>query len=244
MQVVILAAGRGDRFVKAGFIVPKPMILARGNPMVYYAMQQASAITPNPVLLCPDSLRYDVWRAAPADVVPTVVGIHYVQQGAAMTLLAAASALDEQQPVLIMDCDSVLAPSLVKNFSDWSVQAFDNGRQSTVLCFNPTDSSARYSFVRLAQMPDLVFPEVVEVVEKVRISNVATCGVHAFSSWSVLRQAICSMVEHDDTAKGEFYVAPLHNYVSNTACMTVEAGEFTAIGTPEQLEAYEVSAAI
>ena len=234
MQVVILAAGRGDRFVKAGYTLPKPLILARGLPMVQYAMAQVRAITDRPVVLCPDALRYDIWRAAPLDVLPTVIGVSHVQSGAAMTLLAAAAALNEREPVLVVDCDSVIAPAAMEHFVVFAKAQFAQDVDSAVMCFQPTDDSARYSFVKVMKDDD-----VVRIAEKDRISNLATCGAHAFTSWYALRWAICKMSAEEDTTNGEYYLAPAHNYVLLSKAFTVAAGEFVAIGTPEQLEAYE-----
>ena len=234
MQVVILAAGRGDRFVKAGYTLPKPLIPARGKPMVQYAMAQVRAINDRPIVLCPDALRYDIWRAAPIDMLPTVIGVSHVQSGAAMTLLAAAAALDEKEPVLVVDCDSVIAPAAMERFVAYAKAQFAQDVDSAVMCFQPTDDSARYSFVKTADDDT-----VVQVAEKVRISNLATCGAHAFTSWYALRSAICKMAAAEDTTNGEYYLAPVHNYVSVSKAFTVAAWEFVAIGTPDQLEAYE-----
>jgi NDP-sugar pyrophosphorylase family protein len=234
MQVVILAAGRGDRFVKAGYTVPKPLILARGKSMVQYAMAQVRAVNDRPVVLCPDALRYDIWRAAPVGILPTVIGVSHVQSGAAMTLLAAASALNEREPVLVVDCDSVIAPAAMERFVACAKARFMQDVDATVMCFQPTDNSARYSFVETTEDN-----AVVRIAEKDRISDLATCGAHIFTSWYVLRDAICKMVAEEDITNGEYYLAPVHNYVLASTAFTVAAGEFTAIGTPEQLEAYE-----
>lgn len=239
MQVVILAAGRGDRFVQAGYTVPKPLIPVHGRPMIGYALAQAAALTTRPIVICPESIRLDVWNLAPPDVLATTLGVQHVQSGAAMSLLAAAAALAEDDPVVVMDCDSILEPQAVALFGRFAVEAFDAGWESAVLCFQPADDSSRYSFVRLNPVEDFNRPMVLEVAEKVRIGPWATCGVHAFKSWSLLRSAICAMVTAADMAKGEYYLAPVHNYITRTTILAVQPSEFTCIGTPEQLEAYE-----
>jgi hypothetical protein len=105
------------------------------------------------------------------------------------------------------------------------------------MCFKPDDDSARYSFVKTGTDDCTVE----QVAEKLRVSDLATCGVHAFTSWYALRSAICKMEAAEDTTNGEYYLAPAHNYVLTSKAFTVAQGEFTAIGTPAQLEAYERS---
>jgi NDP-sugar pyrophosphorylase family protein len=235
MQVVILAAGKGERFTQAGYTVPKPLILVNGKPMITYAMEQAAVVDAAPIILCPEALRHDIWRAAAKEILPTVIGVRHVQCGAAMTLLAAASALNEDEPVMVMDCDSVINHEELRHFKNWSQKTFlSRAADSTLLAFYPTDDSSRYSFVKLLGGSDVVE----EVVEKVRISKLATCGVHCFRSWSLLRTSLCLTVT-GYTTNDEYYLAPVHNYVSRTLAFAVQQDGFTAIGTPEQLEAYE-----
>jgi CTP:molybdopterin cytidylyltransferase MocA len=238
MQVVILAAGSGKRFTDAGYRKPKPLIQARGRAMVEYALEAASFITDQPIVVCTWGIVGPLYGLAPAGVVPRLIPVRHLQSGAAMSLLAAAAALDEMQPVMTMDCDSIIPPSMLSQFAAWSVEAFAAGYSSTVMTFTPADDSARYSFVRLVQTPDSRFPAVVEIKEKLRISDVATCGAHVFSSWAELRRAIAAMVYRDARVNGEYYMAPVHRYVERTTA-AMHVTDFTCIGTPEELEAYE-----
>lgn len=235
MQVVILAAGRGQRFVQAGYTVPKPLIEVLGKRLITRAMEQAAVVTSKPIVLCPAHITQDVWRSAPLIVMPQVLGIEYVQSGAALTLLAATSALNEDVPIMVMDCDSVVDYTELRKYTEWSEQLFAHGDYcSTVLCFKVQDESSKYSFVEVCGDNFTVH----EVAEKRRISNTATTGVHCFKSWTILRKAVCTMVTDDDTTNDEFYLAPAHNYLS-AAAYTLPDGKFTALGTPEQVEAYE-----
>jgi dTDP-glucose pyrophosphorylase len=244
MQVVILAAGRGDRFASAGYTQMKPLIPVNGHAMIWYALRQAMAVSlgteiHEAIVLCPQSIRHDVWTEAPEDCVPKIIGVQHTQRGAAMTLLAAAAVLDEDQPVLVMDCDSIIDPALIKAFVAHAEAHFTHPLSSTVsmvLTFKPTDGSARYSFVEYEGQ------EVTRIVEKQPISDMATCGVHVFKTWSRLRAAIAAMVFYDNSTNGEFYLAPVHSYMlrmGDVLLHEIPEKEFHVVGTPEQLEAYE-----
>lgn len=244
MEAVILAAGKGDRFASVGYTTIKPLILAKGRPMISYALDQAAVVNRRPVIVCPESVVTDIWGCVPPDVDASgTVAVRYTQQGAAMSLLLAGAKLPDDEPVMVMDCDSVVSLAAVYEFKEYSLRAFAEGYVSTIMAFRTRDGSNRYSFVRLSlNNRGSEFPSVVEVAEKTRISDVATCGVHAFSSWSVLRSSIFEMAYRKESVNGEFYVAPIHNWMNGaTTAYIVQDDDFTAIGTPEQLEAYEAS---
>jgi hypothetical protein len=165
---------------------------------------------------------------------PELRSVKYTQAGAACTLLAAAAALDEDKPVLVMDCDTIIAPEIIAGFAAASLEAFVSGAESALLCFNSTDSSEQWSFVDV----DPLEPMRLTVREKVRISNIATAGVHAFKSWVVLRTALCRLISDHVTYNGEYYLAPVHNGLRAVVRMMPETAHHP-VGTPEQLKAYE-----
>lgn len=240
MQVVILAAGRGDRFRQHGQMIPKPMLHVKGKRMLTRALEQAAEVSLSPVVVCMATALPELRYHVPERMVPEFVPIRYVQKGAAMSLLTAACALKDDEPVMVLDCDTVYAPNVLKRFDGYVGRAFTAGFESALLCFTPTDDSARYSFVKLATRSDARQPAIVSTVaEKVRISDTASCGAHAYASWAVARQAIYEMVILDSLVNGEYYLAPSHNNVRKTTAMVIESSEFYHVGTPAELEAYE-----
>lgn len=234
MQVVILAAGRGKRFLEAGYKDLKPLINVCGEPMIHHALQQARAVTTDEriTILCPMELAAAITvHCAPI----RVIGVRHTQSGAACTLLTAGAVLDELESVLVMDCDSIIQPQLVRGFARWAEQEFtEDGATSAILCFNSTDGTELWSFVDVHKYERLR----VTVREKVRVSDTATCGVHAFKSWAVLRAGLCHLIDANTTYNQEYYLAPIHNSMRAVVHLIPET-EFHPIGTPAQLEAYE-----
>lgn len=232
MRVVILAAGRGTRMEGE---VPKPLIELRGVPMLVHALKLANEVDSTPIVLATNPVLHSPYAY---NKPMTTVYVDKVQSGAAMSLLAAAGQLDEQEPVLVMDCDVLLKPGVLANFADWSLRGFKTaGLHSTLLCFKPTDGSSRYSFVREAQVhTDPFYPRVVEVYEKLKASNIASCGVHCFSSWEVLRNGICEMVHYRSHRNKEYYMSAVHSRIG--AASYLMADWFRHVGTKEELEAY------
>lgn len=233
MQVVILAAGRGERFVSNGVVTPKPLLPARGKTMIQRALEQAAEVNKAPVVVCLLDLYAALHKHTPKGMYPVRVPVRFVQKGAAMSVLAATGVIRDTDPVLIMDCDTVFAPGVLTKFATFAETCFSAGTQSAMLCFKPSDESARYSFVNIKD--NLVE----QVVEKVRISGTASCGVHAFQTWELAKRAIYEMVILSTMTNGEYYLAPAHNNLLITTAMIIGANEFTHVGTPAELEAYE-----
>jgi NDP-sugar pyrophosphorylase family protein len=239
MQVVILAAGRGKRFAEAGYTQLKPLIPVCGTSMITHVVRQAQAVSAFVTILCPTEIDDEITQefSGLSDVGLRVLGVRHTQSGAACTLLAAAAALNEDEPVLVMDCDSIIDPHLIHEFAAYAERAFkEDGVESALLCFKSTDKTELWSFVDVDSMDRMRLT----VREKVRVSDIATCGVHAFKSWAVLRGAISHLINAHATYNMEYYLSPVHNTLRAVVRLIPES-EFHPIGTPEQLEAYERS---
>lgn len=241
MQIVLLAAGRGERFLVEGTLTPKLLLKANGQRMISMAMAQTLEIGYYPIVVCMEQLVADFTYHTPPLVHPIFAPIRYTQQGAAMSLLAATGKLRDDQPVLVMDCDTIFAPGVLGQFTRFADTAFKTGWDSAVLCFKPKDDSARYSFAVIDEPVSRARKALVvtQIVEKQRISDTATCGVHAFATWEKARRAIYEMVILGITTNDEYYLAPVHNNLANVTAMLIGAAEFTHVGTPAELEAYE-----
>lgn len=234
MQVVILAAGRGTRLTSE---VPKILRSVNGKTLFRHALEQAAEVDRNPIVVCPDKMPLQS-KDVPS-IRPRLSPIQYTQQGAALSLLTAAGKLKDEEPIIVMDCDTIFASGVILRFANFAKRAFAAGKNSAVLTFVPKDDSERYSFAAVDSTEDTEFPHVAMVVEKQRISNVATCGVHAFATWAQARQAIFEMVILGITTNDEYYLAPAHNNIVGTTAMLIETREFNHVGTTIELEAYE-----
>lgn len=242
MQVVILAAGRGERFQQQGVLMPKPLLSANNKRLITHALLQAAEVSARPIVVCPEFLVSDLKCHVPMNVFPTFVPVRHTQQGAAMSLLTAAGMLDDDKPIMVTDCDTLFAQGVLRRFRAFVDRAFNKCSppwESALLCFRPLDDSARYSFVRF-ERAHAEYPCVGAVAEKVRISSKASCGVHAFASWALARQAIYEMVILRSLVKNEYYLAPAHNNIQRKTAMFINPNDFKHVGTPEELQEYEV----
>lgn len=111
MNVVILAAGRGERFAIDGISVPKPLIEFRGRTLLHRSVLLADEIAQvrggkgrrrvivvatEPVAAAAERLRR----------VTHVVPVSVTQPGPAASAQLALAHLPDDEPVIVMDCDN------------------------------------------------------------------------------------------------------------------------------------------
>jgi hypothetical protein len=86
--------------------------------------------------------------------------------------------------------------------------------------------------------------EVINVVEKVAVSDEATVGVYGWKSALIAKNAINAMKADGLKVNGEFYVAPSYNYLLkqggkiSTFCVGDVETDVHGLGTPEDLDLF------
>lgn len=203
LNVVVPMAGRGSRFAREGFRLPKPLIAVRGRPMVELVIANLRpAVEHRFVFLClEDHLhefaledRLSLW-APGCEIVPVCT----VTDGAACTVLLARHLIDTDDPLMIANSDQWVDVD-IDHYLD--VAARHDGLIMTMWADDP-----KWSFVRMDGK------RVTEVVEKEVVSNDATVGIYNFARGCDFVRAADDMIADDARVNGEFYVAPAYNWM-------------------------------
>ena len=233
VNVVIPAAGQGKRFAEAGYQHPKPLLDVEGRPMIDWVLDNFRAVGRPVVLMqqrhieqyCAD---YHVRDLAPSAEVVSVDGM---TEGAACTVLLAEHLIDNRSELVLANSDQ---------YVDIDVAAFvqrmrDRGADAGILTFR--DNHPKWSYARTD-----ADGRVLEVAEKVVISDQATVGVYYFRSGADFVAAARRMIARDIRVNGEFYVCPVFNeLLADGAAVYVDEirrEQMHGLGTPEDLEAF------
>lgn len=239
LNIVIPMAGRGSRFADAGYTVPKPLIEVNGIPMIKIVIDNLKQGTNSLrfVFLCLEDLlkKSDIreqlceWAGMNSVVVP----VHGVTQGAACTVLLAKDVIDNDEPLVIANCDQIVSGGL-----GWLDTKIDNGR-NYIMTMKVADKSPKWSYVEIDNDENIL-----RVVEKQPISDMATIGVYHFRKGSLFVRYAMQMIREDFRVRGEFYVAPVYDWLIKAGlkvksfCVGKEGKEFFGLGTPEDLARY------
>lgn len=202
IHIVVPMAGRGQRFVDAGYLVPKPLIPVHGVPMIDLVVGNVRpSDTHRFIFVCQQAhlsqfnVRQHLQRLAPGCV---VLEVPEVTDGAACTVLVAREYIDNDDQVMIVNSDQLV---------DCSIDSYLAGLGDyDGLIMTMQASDAKWSFVRLG-----ADQRVLEVREKEVVSNHATVGIYNFRKGSDFVWAAHQMMRKNLRVNNEFYVAPTYN---------------------------------
>lgn len=233
VNIVIPMAGRGSRFVKAGYEKPKPLIDVLGEPMINWAMKSFDFLDSVPkyklifIILREHDEKYQLEKELKklyGDKTEVVI-LDKVTRGQAETVLAAQKYIDNFNKLFIYNCDTYsLSPiwEMIKN----------EDPDGILPCFNSTDP--RYSFARLDE-----YGYVVETTEKKPVSDLASSGMYYFKrGQDFVSAAKNSIANYDGTA--EISVAPCYNelLLSGKRIKVDKITKNHVLGTPEELDTF------
>ena len=226
MVVIIPAAGEGSRFSSAGYDRPKPLIEARGVPMIRRVVDMFPA--ERRIVICQKEYERQIQAASESEVIP----ITKLTEGAALSVLCAEALVNDDDPIVVVNSDNIILTGV----GDFLTAAGD--ADGSILTFKV--DSGPWSYARTRG------DRVVQVAEKSPISDNATAGVYYFKSWRILRTAVCRMIAANDRFNGEFYLAPAYNYMIGAGMLvtnyTIPKQNFVSLGTPADLELYNALA--
>lgn len=237
LNILIPMAGRGSRFAKAGFKLPKPMIPVGEQPMIEWVVDNLRTNIPHRfIFLClTEHLEHLGMRPLLKRIAPgcEIVNIDSVTAGAACTCLLAKPWIDNDEPLVIANSDQFVDADF-QSFVDSLMQPGVDGSIMTMTADDP-----KWSYVRYDERG-----RIVEVVEKQVVSHDATVGIYGFRRGAEFVAAAEAMIAQDLRVNGEFYVAPAYNQmIARNARLTTwgvgsEANGMYGLGTPADLEQF------
>lgn len=228
MNVLIPMAGRGSRFADTGrYSLPKPLIDVEGKPMVLAVIDNLGMENAKYIFLILKDHEEIVRPVLSA--VGEIVVVDSVTEGAACTCLLAKELINNDEPLLVANCDQIM---------DWSpsdfmvhVKGYDvDGCMITFDSDSPKNSYAkvnRHGYVT-------------RVAEKEVISNLATTGVYYWSKGKFMVESCEKMIAKNIRTNNEFYLCPSYNEMIEDGLIvrTWHIQKHWPIGTPEDLETY------
>lgn len=235
LNIVVPMAGRGSRFVDAGFDLPKPLLDVRGRAMIEVVVDNLRPSCPHRfIFICQ---REHLERYALAERLESVcddleiISIERVTEGAACTVMLSENLINNDQPLMIANCDQYVSVSMDDYLGSMQKGNFD-GYIMTMAASDP-----KWSYIRLDE-----HDKICEVIEKQVVSTEATVGIYNYRSGAEFVYAAQSMIANGDRVNGEFYVAPVYNYMiragANIGFYNIgsDRSGMYGLGVPEDLE--------
>lgn len=255
LNIVIPMAGRGSRFVKAGYSDPKPFIdTGNGIPMIQRVVENLTPYQPYRFIFLARR-EHEGYIERHMSFATHVIYVDEVTEGAACTVLLAEEFIDNQCPLIIANSDQLIewngAEKLrsagchtgfglswpeTNNLQDLINDASIRDLDASIATFYA--NHPKWSYAKLRH-PKNFTSKVTEVAEKKVISNDATVGVYYFARGDTFVRGAHTMIRKNIRTNGEFYVCPVFNeLVKNFNVGIYPVKAMDGLGTPEDLERY------
>lgn len=239
LHIIMPMAGEGSRFLKEGWTIPKPLIELKGQPLFKRAIASVH-IDDVPMkysfIVRQEHIeKYNIdsgIRAFLPDA--NVFSVQKTTRGAVETCLIAESAIDDNDGVIVMDCDLEFR----------SQKFLEIIGEILSLPLSEINGGALVSFE--SDLPRYSYAEVdangyvVRTAEKEVISNHALCGAYFFSSGKRFKEVAHQLLNEPEFKKPEYYVSLLYNYLLSHGekVQIAPMEEYYSYGTPEELKRY------
>ena len=237
MNIIIPLGGKGERFSKNGHIKPKPLIQILEKTMIEYVIDNLECEQNDKIFIIYNSkLDNDGF----SDFITSkyskicLIKINQNTKGAAETLFHGIGTIITEKytsnnKCLILDCDTFYTQNIVDIFKKASTNA--------VFYTNNYDTNPIYSYIKLGDDN-----KIMEIKEKIKISNNANTGAYAFNDIKELWRYCKHVVDSNITFDNEPYTSCVISEMiqSGLYFKGIELDDkcVFSLGTPQAVEAY------
>jgi len=197
-------AGKGRRFIEAGYKLPKPLIPINGKPMLSIVINNIKPNTEHKfifLVLKEHIINYGIENYI-KNWVPNceIIVVDKVTEGAACTVLLAKEFINNDNPLMIANGDQWVDID-INDYLKYMEVLNSDGLIMTMWADHP-----KWSYVRINKSG-----KVTEVVEKEVVSNEATVGIYNYKKGIFFVEAAEKMIAENLRVNNEFYVAPAYS---------------------------------
>lgn len=243
MQIIIPMSGFGERFRRAGYTVPKPLIEIDGKPIIAHVIDMFPGETDLIFICNQDHLDNPAYRMAEIlrHYCPTglIVGIAPHKLGPIHAVRQVAHMIDPDRPVVVNYCDFTC-------YWDWA--NFKNFVKTTACVgaipaykgFHPhTLGSTNYAYIResLGWVKDI---QEKQPYTDNRMEEFASSGTYYFDSGKTMSEAFRKTMEQQLDIGGEYYVSLAYKplLADGQSIAVYPLQHFMQWGTPDDVREY------
>jgi capsule biosynthesis phosphatase len=237
MIVIIPIGGVGQRFKDNGYTKSKTLINIFGKPILYHLLDSLN-LTKIDYIYIPYNIEYDKYnfesmlRNDYDNIKFKFFKLVNNTRGAAETINIAIRQLVEDEkdkPILCLDSDNFYSVDIINKWNGCNC----------VFTIHDTMSKPIYSYVKT---DDDNSQDILDIKEKVKISDYACTGAYGFDSVRQLYKYTSKIIENDIRQQSEFYTSGVIKEMINDNLkfknFVIDKKNFICLGTPLQLKQY------
>ena len=236
MNILIPMAGLGTRFKNEGFDLPKPIIEVNGKTLIEHSVTSLG-IEGRYIFVTrkyEDPRDNELLTQKLKELSPTSIEVQLdaPTRGAVETCLFAQEYIDNDEPLIITNCDQI---------TDWHPEDFQSfidqddldGVIVTYTSVNPKNSFA------------VVDKGIVtKLVEKNPVSDIALIGLHHWKKGSDFVKSAKSLLHNfEEKGRPECYISESYNYLIDEGKVIknyhIPVNQYISLGTPYDLKIYQ-----
>jgi beta-phosphoglucomutase-like phosphatase (HAD superfamily)/molybdopterin-guanine dinucleotide biosynthesis protein A len=234
MNIIFPLGGKGERFKNNGYDLPKPLIKIFDKEMIFYVLDNLNFNNNDKIFIIYYNLtKYDFeYMILKKYPFINFIKLHKQTNGASETIMIGLEQIikiTNNKKCLILDCDTFYTQDVLSMYRNINSNA-------VFYTFN-TDFNPIYSYIKLNDEH-----KIVEIIEKVKISDNANTGIYCFEDINDLYFYSSKVVNNNITFKGECYTSCIIDQMikDNKIFKGIEVEQKLVfnLGTPEQLNTY------
>ena len=241
MQIIIPMSGFGERFKRAGYKIPKPLIEVEGKPIISHVIDMFPG-EKNFIFICnkehleSTNMEKILKRYSKEG---QIVAINPHKKGPVFAVNQALDYINDEESVIINYCDFSCYWDY-KKYKSWIKDKKIDGSIPAYKGFHPHSlGKTNYAYMRENN------GKMIEIKEKEpftndRINEYASSGTYHFAKGAYIKDYFPKLIKENININGEYYCSLVYNLMvkDNLDIGIYEIEHFMQWGTPEDLEEY------
>lgn len=230
MIIIIPLGGKGERFKKEGYKLPKPLVKVLGKEIICWVIESLDLSYVDKIVIPYnkelEKYRFDdfIKHKFPKLNIITFP-LHEQTEGATETVLLALNKLTNLELVeniMCIDGDNFYLDNIVDKY-------IKSENKNVVYYFKDDTPNPIYSYIFF------IDDKIYNIVEKTKISDFACTGCYCFESGIILKEYCKKIIEQNIRQKGEFYISGIiYEMIKEHKFTGIEVNydSYICLGTP------------
>lgn len=243
VQIVIPMSGFGERFRRAGYTIPKPLIEVEGKPIIAHVVDMFPGEADFTFICNQDHLNEPDYRMREIleDVCPTgrIFGVETRKLGPVDAVQQIEHMLDADRPVVVNYCDFTCYWDW-DDFKRFVEEVRCAGAIPAYKGFHPHSlGSTNYAYMQTDGLSVLDIQEKKPYTDN-RMAEYASSGTYYFRTVALMKEAFARQVADGLAVNGEFYVSLAYKplLADGLPVSVYPLQHFMQWGTPEDVREY------
>lgn len=233
MKIIITMAGMGSRFKEAGYTVPKHEIVIKNKTLFEWSLLSLIDFFDEEFIFI---TRKEAYNLEFIEKICNKLNIKkykikeldYLTDGQASTAFLCDGLISEDESILIYNIDTYV--------KEYSILKSDLKKYDGFIPVFKAEGE-KWSFIKIDENN-----KVIDVVEKIRISDLASIGFYYFKNWKDYKEIYLKYKEEIKKNFKEVYIAPMYRYLlqnkKEIGYIILNEEDVHILGTPEDLKKF------